>query len=108
MTVSLPKAVDAYFASSNAHAPEALAQTFAADAVVTDESRTHRGRAAIAAWARETVDKYRMTIMPLSATEKNGRAVVKAKVEGTFPGSPIELTFNFELDGDGIKSLKIG
>jgi len=54
------------------------------------------------------VNKYRMTMTPLSAAEKDGKAVVKARVEGTFPGSPIELTFNFEIGDGAIKSLKVG
>ncbi|MGH6725997.1 MAG: nuclear transport factor 2 family protein [Pseudolabrys sp.] len=108
MTVSLPKAVEAYFAGTNAHEPDAIAQVFAANGLVHDEAKVHRGRAAIADWARDTVTRYRMTITPLSATAKDGKIVVKAKVEGTFPGSPIELTFNFELDGEAIKSLKVG
>ncbi len=32
----------------------------------------------------------------------------QGKVSGTFPGSPIEPTFSFEIGDDGIKSLKIG
>jgi len=106
--VSLPKAVEAYIAAKNAHDPEAAAQTFAEDGIVHDEAKVHRGRAEIAAWTSDTVEKYRMTMTPLSATERGGKTVVIAKVEGTFPGSPIDLTFNFELGDDGIRSLKVG
>jgi hypothetical protein len=108
MTVSLPKAVDAYIDGTNAHEPVLIAQAFAEDGVVHDEAKVHRGRAAITEWARDTVNKYRMTMTPLSAAEKDGKAVVKARVEGTFPGSPIELTFNFEIGDGAIKSLKVG
>ncbi len=63
MTIALPKAIDAYFAGSNAHAPAAIAEAFAVDGVVHDEGKTHRGRAAITAWARETIDKYRTALI---------------------------------------------
>ena len=108
MAISLPKAVRAYFNGSNAHYADAIAEAFAADGVVHDEHKTHSGRAAIAAWARETIDKYRTTMTPLSVSESDGTAMVRAKVSGTFPGSPIELTFRFELGESGIRSLKIG
>jgi len=108
MTVSLPKAIHCYFDGSNAHDPEAIAQAFAADAVVHDEGKVHHGRAAIAAWARETTDKYRTTITPLAISGSGDTAAVRAKVSGTFPGSPIELTFRFELGEVGIRALKIG
>jgi hypothetical protein len=108
MTVSLPKGIAAYIAGTNAHEPDAIAQAFAEDGIVHDEGKVQRGRAAITEWARDTVNKYRMTMTPLSTAEKDGKAVVKARVEGTFPGSPIELTFNFELGDGAIKSLKVG
>jgi nuclear transport factor 2 (NTF2) superfamily protein len=91
MTVTLPKAVRAYFDGTNVHDAEAIAQAFTADGVVHDEHKVHRGRAAIGVWARDTVGRYRMTT-----------------TAGTFPGSPIELTFRFELGDGAIRSLKIG
>ncbi len=108
MTVTLPKAVRAYFDGTNVHDAEAIAQAFTADGVVHDEHKVHRGRAAIGVWARDTVGRYRMTTTPLAASGSDDMAVVKAKVAGTFPGSPIELTFRFELGDGAIRSLKIG
>ena len=108
MAVPLPKLIGDYFAASNAHDAEAMARAFAADAIVHDERMMHRGRAAIATWAQGTIDKYQTTIVPLSVSGSGASTAVKAKVSGTFPGSPIELTFSFEVRDDGIKSLKIG
>lgn len=108
MTVPLPKLIGDYFAASNAHDAEAMALAFASDAVVHDERKMHRGRAAIATWAQGTIDKYQTTIVPFSVSDGGESTVVKAKVSGTFPGSPIELTFSFKVRDDGIKSLKIG
>jgi ketosteroid isomerase-like protein len=108
MTVSLPKPIGDYFAASNAHVAPARARAFADDAIVHDEGKVHRGRAAIARWAQGTVDKYQTKIVPLSVSGGGASTAVKAKVSGTFPGSPIELTFSFEIGDDGIKSRKIG
>jgi uncharacterized protein (TIGR02246 family) len=108
MTVSLPKVIRAYFDGSNAHDPDAIAQRFTPDGVVHDEGKVHRGRAEIAAWARGTIDKYRTMITPLTVSESDDAAAVRAKVSGNFPGSPIELTFRFELSEGGIRALKIG
>jgi ketosteroid isomerase-like protein len=108
VTVPLPKLIGDYFAASNAHDAEAMARAFAADAIVHDERKVHRGRAAITTWARGTIDKYQTTTVPLSVSGGRASTTVKAKVSGTFPGSPIELTFSFEIGDDGIKSLKIG
>jgi ketosteroid isomerase-like protein len=108
MTVPLPKLIDDYFAASNAHDAEATARAFTADAIVHDERKVHRGRAAITTWAQATIDKYQTTTVPLSVIGGRASTAVKAKVSGTFPGSPIELTFSFEIGDDGIKSLMIG
>lgn len=108
MTVSLPKGVEAYIDGTNAHDPEAITKAFAEDGIVHDEGKVHRGRAEIGAWAHDTVDRYRMTVTPLSSSGQDGKLSVKARVEGTFPGSPAELTFNFEIGNGAIKSLKVG
>ncbi|MCP2029829.1 hypothetical protein L1276_005023 [Flavobacterium sp. HSC-32F16] len=35
------------------------------------------------------------------------KGILKAKVSGTFPGSPLILTYNFKLQNEKIQSLKI-
>lgn len=107
MTVSLPKGVDAYVDGTNAHDSAAITKAFADDGSVHDEGKVHRGRAEIAVWARDTVNRYRMTMTPLSSSGEE-KVVLKARVEGTFPGSPADLTFTFEIGDDAIKSLKVG
>ena len=108
MSIALPPPIQTYFAGSNAHEPQAVAAAFAADGLVHDEKEVHRGRDAIAAWARSSFDKYQMRTEPLSSRQDEQAVVVKARVTGTFPGSPIELSFRFGLAHDGIASLQIG
>lgn len=104
----MPKTIAVYVAAKNAHNPDAVARAFATDGIVHDEGKIHRGQAEIAEWARDAMNRYRMTMSPLSVTGKEGKTVLMARVEGNFPGSPIDLNFNFLLGQDGIRSLKVG
>ena len=108
MIIPLPKPMDAYFAASNAHDADAIARAFVTGGIVHDEGKVYRGRAAIKAWALGTIEKYRTQMVPLAVSSTGDTTAVKTKVSGTFPGSPIELTINFEIGNGGIKSLKIG
>jgi ketosteroid isomerase-like protein len=107
MSVDLPTSIASYIAAENRGDPEALAQCFAEDAVVRDESRTIEGLAAIKQWKAETRKKYQHTVEPLASTQKDGKTIVTNRLTGNFPGSPIELEFVFTLGGDKITSLEI-
>ena len=107
MTLHLPKPIEVYFSSENAHDISAVEQCFAANAVVRDERQTIRGLDAIRAWRTETAEKYSHTVEPIAMSTRDGRMIVRAKVTGTFPGSPIELDHIFELDADRIMTLEI-
>ena len=65
------------------------------------------GLIAIKQWKVETKKKYQHTIEPLTSTQKEGKIIVTNRLNGNFPGSPIELEFVFTLDGDKIASLEI-
>jgi hypothetical protein len=108
MPLQLPKPIELYFRVENAGRPDDLTACIAADATVFDEGRTYHGLAAIKAWKAETKAKYNHTVEPLEPAERDGRFVVKCRLAGTFPGSPIVVEFAFELEGDKIKSLAIG
>ena len=108
MSPHLPKPIELYFEAENANRPDDLAACVAIDATVFDERRTYQGLAAIKAWKAETKAKYNHTVEPLELEERGGRLVVKSRLAGTFPGSPIVIEFAFELEGDKIKSLTIG
>jgi hypothetical protein len=71
------------------------------------EGRTREGLEDIAAWRRETADEYQHTFEPLAVTERDGKTIVKTKVSGSFPGSPITLDFVFRLENSKIASLEI-
>jgi hypothetical protein len=106
MTLNLSKAIDAYFAADRGES-EAVAQCFTEDAVVKDEGHTYQGRAAIKKWKADASARYRYTIEPLACEAKDGKILVTSRLTGNFPGSPINLRFFFQLEGDKIASLEI-
>ncbi|WP_300015068.1 nuclear transport factor 2 family protein [Pseudonocardia sp.] len=87
--------IDRYFTLAARPDPADHLALFADDAVVEDENRTHRGRAAIHAWRAEAP----RVSYDVLAVEPGPRA--RVEIAGDFPGSPVELTFTFGLDGDG-------
>jgi hypothetical protein len=107
MNASMAPALVAYFGAEDTADVEALERCFTADAVVRDEGRVMRGLDAIKAWKSASQAKYKYRIEPLSASPAGAVATVLARVTGSFPGSPIELTYTFGLVGDKIASLEI-
>ncbi|MBX3234277.1 MAG: nuclear transport factor 2 family protein [Labilithrix sp.] len=104
---SMQTPIASYFAHE-ATDPQAVARCFTEDAVVVDERQEHRGRAAIAAWNAAAVAKFGITTQVLAIEDEDGaHTTVRAKVSGTFPGSPIELLFRFTLQGALIARLEI-
>ena len=107
MPISLPKPIAAYFAAEKAGDAGALARCFTDDGVVRDEGGTFTGTSAIERWNADARAKYHHTVVPLSVTEADGAIVVRARVAGDFPGTPLDLRHIFRLDGDEIASLEI-
>jgi len=107
MSLKLPAPIETYIAAENAGDVAVLSNCFAENAVVQDEGRTIRGLAAIQQWKRETKEKYHHSVEPLACAEKDAKIVVKARLTGDFPGSPVDVHFIFGLEGDRIGSLEI-
>ena len=108
MNLTMPPALAAYFSAEDSADVDALERCFARDAVVQDEGQVVRGLAAIKAWKLAARSKYQYRVEPLSASREGATATVLARVAGSFPGSPIELTYSFDLADDKIASLAIG
>ena len=45
---------------------------------------------------------------PLELTDRDGKIVLKARVSGNFPGSPVTLATTFVITDGKIVSLEIG
>jgi len=107
MAISLPPGVARFIDASNARDLDAAIDCFAEDAVVEDEGRTHRGIAEVRAWKQATEERFHYTIEPTGVDERAGRSLVRGILAGNFPGSPVELTYDFRLVDDTIESLRI-
>lgn len=106
--MKIPAVIESYFAADNQDQSHSLSALFAADAVVSDEKTRHEGIDAIIAWSAAAKNRYGHTSEPLDAEEANGGYIVRARVTGRFPGSPILLTYRFHLEAEKIARLEIG
>ncbi|ALA85704.1 TPA: nuclear transport factor 2 family protein [Stenotrophomonas maltophilia] len=103
--LTLPEPIAAYFAAE--HDPEALGRCFTTQAILKDDGHTLTGVNAIKAFLAEASAKYRATSVPCAIARQEHCHVVRATVSGNFPGSPILLTYRFELQRGLIAALEI-
>ena len=107
MSIHLPPPIDLYIRIENSGDVDALSECFASNATVRDEGHTYQGLAAIREWKADTKKKYSHTVAPLEVAHRDGKTVLKAKLTGNFPGSPVTLEFRFVLEDGKIASLEI-
>ena len=103
--LTLPEPIAAYFAAE--HNPEALTRCFTAQAVMKDDGHTYTGINAIQAFMAAASAKYRANSVPFALEGEDGVQVVRAKVAGNCPDSPIDLSYRFRLERGLIASLEI-
>ncbi|HEY8966022.1 MAG TPA: nuclear transport factor 2 family protein [Candidatus Methylacidiphilales bacterium] len=106
-TDALPEPIRIYLDAVASGDEDRFAACFAPDALALDEGREYRGIAAIAAWKREAMAKYRYAMEPLACAVDGDWARLTARVSGTFPGSPVELDYLFTLAGGKIVRLEV-
>ncbi|MBT9486772.1 MAG: nuclear transport factor 2 family protein [Rubrivivax sp.] len=104
--LNLPEPIAAYFAADPQN-PAAVAHCFTPQAVVKDEGRTHTGLEAIRQWKAASAAKYRYTAEPFAVVQNNQHHIVSGHVVGDFPGSPVNLRFQFRLERGLIAALEI-
>ena len=103
--MNLPQVIAELVKTQNNFDSVSYAGCFTETAVVFDEGKTHNGRKEIENWIEKANKKYRATMEPLEYSEIN--QTLKTKVTGTFPGSPITMTYHYEFKDGLIHSLKI-
>ena len=107
MNVTLPSPLDVYLNAEANSDTAPLVHCFASDAVVHDEGRTIKGLAAIQAWKKDSKARYQYVIEPLDSSRNGDVVTMRARLTGSFPGSPLELTYTFVLADGKIASLEI-
>ena len=103
--MNLPKVVTDLIKTQNNFDSVAYANCFTETALVFDEGKTHNGRKEIEKWIDKANKKYQATMKPLEYSETEH--TLKTEVSGTFPGSPVVMTYLYEFQDDLIQSLKI-
>lgn len=91
--------VETYFERAVDANLESYFELFADDVVVEDEDREHLGLAAVRRWRAE-VPPVTYTIRETSVDADT--AVAVTRIEGDFPGSPVDLRFCFRFDHEGM------
>lgn len=104
---SLPDAIDRYFDAANRFDAAAAAACFTPDALVRDEHQDYIGTAAIESWVSQTGEKYQPRATVTGVREKGEKLALTVNVAGQFPGSPVELEFEFHLRDGKIARLTI-
>ena len=94
MSIRLPDPIEHYIRIENSGALEAVSDSF-------------EGLAAIRNWMAATKQKYGHTVAPLEFAQRGDKSVLKARLAGIFPGSPITVNFNFVLADGKIHALEI-
>ncbi|SOD12048.1 nuclear transport factor 2 family protein [Pedobacter xixiisoli] len=103
--MNLPKVIVELVKTQNNFDSAAYAKCFTATAVVFDEGKTHHGRKEIETWIEKANKEYQAIMKPLEYSET--AQTLRTEVSGTFPGSPIIMTYHYEFEDGLIQSLKI-
>ena len=107
MSIDLPGAIAAYFEADKQKSAQDVVACFTAGAVVEDEGIAYRGPDSICRWKTESSSKYTYSVEPFSVRHEGRRTLVIAHLTGDFPGSPTDLRYAFEIEGDKISALEI-
>jgi ketosteroid isomerase-like protein len=105
--MDMPGIINTYFEADRRNDADALLDTFAIEAVVEDEGARHQGVAAIRVWWVAANKAAQYVAEPLECTVDGDKALLRAKVSGQFPGSPVMLTHAFTIKDDRIVRLEI-
>ena len=104
----LPAVIKTYLTAHGARDVETALSTFAGDAVVIDDGRTHRGHAEIRSWLADAGGGYTFTTEFAGATRVDEAHVdVLQHLEGDFPGGVVDLHHRFTVNGPSIAHLVI-
>lgn len=104
---ALPLIVGEYFQFADERETDRFIDCFASDATIRDEGGIHCGSKEIREWKQSVDKRYGCVHTVKGWQETEGGIAVNAEVRGSFPGSPIELTFHFFLSNGKIGLLEI-
>ena len=101
--ITLPRVIEQFVTTHNAHDTDALLAMFAPGAVVTDDGHTFATEAEIRGFIQGHLVDPKIVISPISYEDDR----LVASCDGDFPGGPLTFAFLFETEGDAITHLAI-
>lgn len=104
----LPSVITVYQEAHDQHDVEGALAAFTEDAVVRDEGQDWAGLEQIRQWLTKTSTEYTFTrtLLGIEPTGTNSW-LVRNRLEGNFPGSVVDLRYEFTLNGEHIARLAI-
>ena len=107
MNIELPAPIACFFQAHNTGKTDHIKDHFTTDAVVSDEAHEYRGDG-INSWLDDAISKYRPLLAEVTSLVPNGsQTVAVATVSGNFPGSPVQLRYQFTIRDSKITALSI-
>ena len=103
--MNLPKVIIDLVKAQDNFDSTAYAKCFTETAVVSDEGKRYNGKREIKSWIEKANKEYKVTMKPLEYSEI--KQTLNAQISGTFPGSPLILTYLYEFKDELIHTLKI-
>jgi ketosteroid isomerase-like protein len=107
MSIELPKPIADYVEANAQLDVDGMLRPFAADALILDNGKRHKGHAELRALFEDEVIAVKAIFTPDTIREENGRVVAEGPAHGDFKGSPIRFTYRFTLEHEAIKALEI-
>jgi limonene-1,2-epoxide hydrolase len=83
-TVKVGGVVAEFVAAVNAFDEDAIAATFADDALVNDVRREFWGKDAIRRWLHEEIVGDHVTVEPIGVIEHNGQTILRGRYDGAY------------------------
>ncbi|GAA1552736.1 hypothetical protein GCM10009827_086810 [Dactylosporangium maewongense] len=106
--MNLPPAITTYLTAHNARDVDRAITSYAPDATVIDDGRSHHGTDEIREWLAGAASEYTYTTELISVTRLGeDRYDVVQHLEGDFPGGVVDLHYRFTLRGSAIVRLVI-
>jgi ketosteroid isomerase-like protein len=107
MSIELPKPIADYVEANAQLDVDGMLKPFAADAVLLDNGKSHKGHADLRTLFEDEVIAVKAIFTPDTVRDENGQVVVEGPAHGDFKGSPIRFTYRFTLEHDTINALEI-
>ena len=93
----IQKPISDFVKAINEHNTDAFLSVFSESAVITDEGNEYQGISAINDWSAEKNIGANITLSPIEITERNGKTILTAEVDGNFDKTGLPDPFWMDL-----------